>query len=204
MADKLSRAKLARVAWRLNRASHSDLPPLVLMTDDERLPDPLAAAAVLPRGSMVILRTRDWARRAAMASALLPIVRERHLTLSIANDPDLARRIGAHGVHFSEAAMREASHWRVLRPHWILTVPAHSLAACATAKRLGADAVLLSPIFATRSHPGEPHFGAVRAMLIARQSPLPVYALGGINAASASQLKDSRFAGLAAIGALHV
>lgn len=139
-----------------------------------------------------------------MACALLPIVRERHLTLSIANDPQLAQRIGAHGVHFSEAAMREASRWRVLRPHWILTVAAHSLAACATAKQLGADAVFLSPVFATRSHPGAPHLGAVRAMLIARQSPLPVYALGSIDAATARRLYDSRFAGFAAIGALHV
>jgi len=36
------------VALRLNAGN---LPPLVLMTDDERLPDPCAAARLLPRGA---------------------------------------------------------------------------------------------------------------------------------------------------------
>jgi thiamine-phosphate pyrophosphorylase len=100
--------------------------------------------------------------------------------------------------------MGEAFHWRALRPHWILTAAAHSLAACAIAKLGGADAALLSPVFPTQSHPGAPHLGATRAMLIARQAPLPVYALGGIDAVTARQLEGSPFVGVAAIGALCI
>jgi thiamine-phosphate pyrophosphorylase len=153
---------------------------------------------------MVIVRGRDSVQREATARSLMPVVRQCRLQLSIANDPDLVQRIGAHGVHFSEARAREALHWRALRPHWIITAAAHSLIACAVAKSSGADAVLLSPIFATHSHPDSCGLGAVRAMLIARQSPMPVYALGGIDPASAAQLGDSRFSGLCAIGALRI
>src|ERR1700761_2572916 len=58
MADKLARAKLARAARRFAVQSGSALPSLILMTDDERLADPVAAARALPRGSMGVLRTR--------------------------------------------------------------------------------------------------------------------------------------------------
>jgi thiamine-phosphate pyrophosphorylase len=152
---------------------------------------------------MVIIRAHSLDQRAATAEALLPIARERHQRLLIANDPDLAQRIVAHGVHFSEAHTREALHWRALRPDWIITVAAHSLAACASAKRRGANAALLSPVFPTQSHRGDVYLG-VRALLIARQAPLPVYALGGIDAETAARLRDSRFVGLAAIGALRI
>ena len=42
----------------------------------------------------------------------------------------------------------------------------------------------------------------MRARLIARSAPLPVYALGGVNATTALRLSDLGFAGFAAIEAL--
>lgn len=65
---------------------------------------------------------------------------------------------------------------------------AHSLAEIGAAVRAGADAILLSPVFPTRSHPGAPVLGAVRFLLLARRSPLPVIALGGMTAARAARL----------------
>ena len=70
MTDKLARAKLARAAAALNARSGSALPPLVLVTDDVRLQDPLASAAALPRGSMVILRAQNDVQRAKLAVEL--------------------------------------------------------------------------------------------------------------------------------------
>jgi thiamine-phosphate pyrophosphorylase len=198
--DKFAHAKLARAATALNRGSA--LPALVLMTDDERLPDPLAAAAALPRGSMVVVRTRQASHRAKLARALAPIARARRLTLLVANDAPLAARMRAHGLHLSEARAREAAHWRALRPRWLITAAAHSLEACVAARRAGADAAFLAPVFATSSHPNRPGLGALRARTIARQARLPVYALGGIDSLRALQLARGPFAGLAAIAAL--
>jgi thiamine-phosphate pyrophosphorylase len=196
----LARARLARAAATLNACAQADLPPLVLMTDDERLIDPIAAARALPRGSMVIVRARQSSHRAKLATELRAVARRRGLVLLVANDAVLADRIGAAGIHLSQFQAPTAAHWRALRPRWLITAAAHSLAASARAQRNGADAVVLGPIFQTRSHPGRPTLGAARARLLARQLPGPAYALGGIDGRNGALLGG--FAGLAAVGAL--
>lgn len=185
----------------MNARSGSALPALVLMTDDERLPDPLAAARALPRGSMVILRARQRSHRAKLAADLRRITRAAGNRLLIANDADLAGRVGADGLHLSEADAAQAARWRALRPHWIITAAAHS---ARTTGLPALDAVFLSPVFATQSHPGTTPLGAGRLRFIALQSRKPVYALGGIDGASAQRLAGTRLAGLAAVGALAV
>ena len=64
----------------------------------------------------------------------------------------------------------------------------HSLREMRRAVAAGADAVLLSPVFATRSHPGAAVLGPVRFLLLARACPVPVIALGGMDARRASRL----------------
>lgn len=190
-----SRAKLARAAEKLAAAAASPLPALILVTDDDRLGDPIAAARALPRGSMVIVRSRDAERRRTLARILREIARGRGLFLSIADDAALARALGADGVHFSEARIGEAAG---LRHHFLVTVAAHSPA---TLRRAAAvDAFILSAVFPTESHPGRMALGPLRAGLMARLAPRPVYALGGITAANAGRLRG--FCGIAAIGAL--
>jgi thiamine-phosphate pyrophosphorylase len=178
------------------------LPALVLMTDDDRLADPLATAQMLPHGSLVVLRTRDAARRAALAQALLSIAAACGIRVSVAGDPELAARCDAHGVHFPEARIGEAEHWRVRHPRWLISCAAHSLSACARAGLVHADAAILAPVFATQSHPGGNFLGPFRARAIARASPIPVYAMGGINAHNAARLADGGFIGLAAVQGL--
>lgn len=200
MTDSLARRKLASAAARLN-ASHRMaglLPPLVLLTDDERLADPLAAARALPRGAMVVARARDAVRRAALARALLDIARARDLIVLVADDPELAAHLGADGLHLPQSRAGEAAHWRAAHPRWILTAAAHG----AFAGDPYLDAVFLSPVFATASHPERAALSAARANAIARQSRTPVYALGGIDARKARLLEG--FVGIAAIGGLAV
>jgi thiamine-phosphate pyrophosphorylase len=192
MPEALSRAKLAREARSLNAGG------LILMTDDVRLPDARAAAAALPPASLVIVRARDAKKRAERALALRPIARRRGLLLLIADDPALARAVGAHGVHLPEARARQAAHIRAQNPGFVITASAHSLRAALLITH--ADAILLSPVFATQSHRGAPALTPTRARLIARGLKTPIFALGGITAKNASLL--SGFSGLAAIGAL--
>jgi len=45
------------------------------------------------------------------------------------------------------------------------------------------DAVFLSPVFATASHKHARPLTPLRAAFIAARAPVPVYALGGVNAA---------------------
>lgn len=200
MSSDRNTAKLARLARVLNAASV--LPPLILMTDETRALDPIAAAHNLPRGCAIIVRHRDSASRALLAMRLQAIARKRALLLLVSLDAELAIKLGADGLHLPETRVHDAAHWKALRPQWLVTAAAHSAAAVASAARAGADAALLAPVFPTNSHPDRATLGVVRARLIARSAPLPVYALGGVNAATALRLSDSRFAGFAAIEAL--
>jgi thiamine-phosphate pyrophosphorylase len=196
---------LAEVARHLKpRHPVTSLPRLILMTDSVRPPDPAIAIHYLPRGSAVIVRELNRERRAALARRIQQLCRLRSVRLWIANDWRLARAIAADGLHLSEASVRRGSRgWRrVRRPGWIVTGAAHSPAAVRRAAKLGVDAVLLSPVFTTKSHPGARTIGALRFARWVRESPVPVYALGGIDAKAARRLRVSGASGFAAIGGL--
>jgi len=167
--------------------------PLVLMTDD-RADDWVQAARALPPGSVVVVRAREARQRQKLARQLSGLA-----TLLIADDPALAAQSGAAGLHLPQVRMREAAHWRSRFPHWIITASAHSLRALMAAHFL--DAVFLSPVFATTSHPAAPALTPVRAAFIAGHAPVPVYALGGVTGRNAALLAPS-FSGIAAISSL--
>jgi len=202
VSDSLARAQLARAASRLKACARGKLPPLVLMTDDERLPDPLAAARALPCGSMVVVRTRDRAQLERFSCAVLRVARTAGLAVVIAGDPELASRLGADGFHLPEARMGDSAYWRARFPSLLITASAHSLHALLRAQSMPIDAVFLSPVFSTRSHPERASLTPVRVNLLAKQMRKPLYALGGIDVRNATLLNG--FTGIAAIGALAV
>ena len=203
MNSSLGREKLSRAARALNaRCRNPRLPALILMTDEYRLPDPVDAAAALPRGAAVILRHTKPEARATIAGALSKLAQKRRLILLMGGDPRLADRVHADGIHLSEARAHEAPHWRALRPAWLITVAAHSTRGILNGARSGADAVLLAPVFPTLSHRGRAALGPVRFRLIAAAAKIPIYALGGVNANSVARLEGARLAGIAAIEGL--
>lgn len=196
MATVLERAKLARLAARLNASAW---PHLLLVTDDLRLPDPLAAAKALPPGSGVIVRAKDVKRREELARALVGIARAKDLLIFVSQDPALALAVGAPGVHLPEANIADAARIRATSD-LLITAAAHAPQALMRAKLSGADAALLSPVFPTESHKQAGSLSPSRASLMARQANIPVYALGGVSAANAARITG--FTGIAAIGAL--
>ena len=200
MASDLEVARLARLARALNRVG--PLPPLILMTDEARSGDPVAAAKKLPRGCAIVVRHRDRDSRASLAARLRPVTKDRGLLLLISGDDQLVRLLGADGLHLPENQCRTAHHWKAVHPNWLVTAAAHSALAVAIAARSGADAALLGPVFPTRSHPERPNLGAFRVLGIAARAPLPVYALGGVNGNTARRLAGSVVAGFAAIDGL--
>lgn len=183
-----------------------DLPGLILMTDPLRLLDVEAAVRRLPRGSAVILRHYTEAERAALARRLAALARVRRVRLLVAGDERLALAVGAGGLHLPEGMARRRALAKPgchpKRPGFLVTAAAHSPMAVARAARAGADAVLLSPVFATASHPRARPLGVVRFARMCRAAALPVFALGGVDGAAARRLKGTGCAGIAAIGAL--
>ncbi|MEM8986722.1 MAG: thiamine phosphate synthase [Pseudomonadota bacterium] len=184
---------------RLNLASRT-APPLLFLTDVARVPSPERVAEALPPGCGVILRDYDAPERKVMGERLAAICRRRGLVFLVGADMALANDLGADGVHFPEGLYDRIPPVS-LRGDMILTGAAHGPAAIRRAVKKSIDAVLLSPVFATRSHPGASSLGRHRVAAIAGAAPLPVYALGGIDAQSVRRLPHG-LAGVGVIGAL--
>lgn len=192
-------ASAARLLKR-RRGRGGRLPPLILMTDERRLPDPIPTVSRLPAGSGVILRHYTDSKRAGLARRLAAICRQRRLLFIVAGDPRLALAVRAQGLHLPERDLGRPVLPAARR--LILTASAHSWPALVAAWRRGARAALLGPVFATQSHPGVRGLGVLRFAALARRSPVPAYALGGVTGRNARRLAGSGAAGIAGISAL--
>lgn len=150
---------------------HTLLPRIWLISDARNDAGLEAALRRLPRGSGFIFRHYHLpaAERRARFKAMARIARTHGHWVVLAGDMVTARRWGADGAYGVDLT-RGANGLRL--------VTAHSFRELRRAYR--ADAVLLSPVFATRSHPGAQALGPLRFRLLAAQSRVPVMALGGM------------------------
>ncbi|MDT0506728.1 thiamine phosphate synthase [Novosphingobium sp. MMS21-SN21R] len=154
-------------------------PRIILLSDARNDAVLERALARLPRGSALVFRHYHLAQAERRA---------RFLTLKRAAKARGIRMIGARvpagwGADGVYGVASEFSGNPGLK-----LATAHTLAEIGAAKRAGANAVLLSPVFATRSHPGAKVLGPVRFLLLARRSALPVIALGGMTVRRAARI----------------
>ena len=179
------------------------MPPLLFFTDGARTPDPEAIAGRLPKGAGIVYRAFGARHAEAQGRRLAAIAQSRRLTLLAGADPELARAIGARGVHLPERLAQRARPLKTANPGWVVTAAAHSLRAARAALAAGADAVVVSTAFESRSPSAGRPLGPVRLALLARAAGGPVYALGGITDKNARRLAGLRLVGLAAVDALR-
>ena len=186
------------------RQTKSSLPHLWLFTDD-RVADEaiLRAAAALPRGSGIVFRhyARTEDNRQALFDRLRKLTRRRGCVLLLAGSARTAARWGAEGVHMP-GRRGSGAHFAARPCGGLCSASVHSLRELRMAERAGADLVFLSPVFPTRSHPGAPNLGPLRFAAIARQTRLPVVALGGMTADRFFRLRPLGACGWGAIDAL--
>ena len=146
----------------------------------------------MPRGSGFVYRhyhlgdPERWERfcelrRFAKARGHMVILADSALT---------ATEWGADGVYGAPLAL-----WPTRRG-LIQIAAVHSMREIAQARRKGADAVMLSPVFPTRSHPGSEVLGPVRFQMLARLCSAPVIALGGMDVAKARAVGWNRWAAI--------
>jgi hypothetical protein len=80
----------------------------------------LDIVARLPEGCAVIYRHFG---EPLEAEALRDLTQKQNRQLLIGNDPELAEKIGADGVHFSrDETLRGPIKWRAKHPEWIITM----------------------------------------------------------------------------------
>ncbi len=192
---------ISNLAWsRAGKKRDLCLPRRVFLTDDDRVADPVAVVGTLPPGSVVIARSRAANRVPKLVAALRPICRARGVFLLAATDIRAARALDVDGVHLSEVAVRRAGRSMLSFPtNWLVTAAAHSPAAVKCAARLGADIVLISPVFPTDSHPGATTLGVYGYRRLAQLVPDRACPLGGITPQTLKRLYGAPVAAVAGI-----
>ncbi|PKB14839.1 thiamine-phosphate pyrophosphorylase [Novosphingobium kunmingense] len=165
------------------------LPTVWIVSDARNDASIERALARLPRGSGMIVRHYHLAKadRRQRFDRLKRLAWARGHLVALAGDARMARRWGADAAYGSPATLAGG-------PAVPRLVAIHSLREMRRAAR--ADAVLLSPAFPTRSHPGKAILGPLRFRLIAARSQVPVIALGGMDGHAAKRLKWPRWAAI--------
>lgn len=174
----------------------------MFFTDPERTPRPWTVAARLPVGSGVVYRHFGAADAYDTARRLREATRARDGLLLIGRDAELAERVEADGVHLPEVALSQAAVLSARHPGWTLTGTFHALGPLPDLT--GVDALVVSPVFpAGGASAGKTALGVARLGTLAEQLPLPLYALGGIDASTAPALIGSGVYGLAGVGSIR-
>lgn len=172
------------------------LPTLWLMTDPRFGRGLLDAVRRLPFRSGVIFRHYDLdpSDRRRLYRKVAHVCRQRGHILLLAGDARLAVHWRADGFHQRTTGPRKLVH----------TAPVHDRRELKEARRTGADAVLISPLFTTASHPGASALGLASFSLLAHQAKgMDVIALGGMSRKKAQMLRPKRIYGWAAIDAFR-
>jgi thiamine-phosphate pyrophosphorylase len=171
------------------------LPPLVVVTDGQRTSGrsltAVIAAAIDGGTRAVLLREKHLAcaARAALAVELQAILDPVGGLLIVASDPT----IPAGGVHLAAAdPFPEAAVALVGRS-------CHNTAELRHAAAQGCSYATLSPIFSSPSKPG---YGPALTPAALRDTPLPTWALGGVDATNAADCCQGGAAGVAVMGAI--
>jgi thiamine-phosphate pyrophosphorylase len=180
-----------RARQTLSRAKPRGLPDLWLLSDERNDAALEDALRKLPRGSGFIYRHYHLAPEGRVARwfELRRIARARGHLMVLADSSLTAREWGADGVYGAPRALYPTSSLLTL-------ATAHSLHEIGIANRARADAVLVSPVFPTRSHPGAQTLGPVRFRLLASHASMPVIALGGMTGTAVRRVHWQRWAAI--------
>jgi 8-oxo-dGTP diphosphatase len=157
-------------------------------------------------GGLRLIQVRDKtlspAQRLGLARRVMTLANEHAGTRVLINDDEvLAHEVGAHGLHLSSGRLMQLAR----RPSfdW-LGASCHSAEELAHAALLELDFAVLSPILPTASHPGGQGLGWDEFARLIEQSPLPVYALGGMRPEMLDTARERGAHGIAMLRGWHM
>ncbi len=111
------------------------------------------------------------------ARDVIDVVHQYGARVMLNGDPQLARELGADGVHLTAAQLwalteRPAGEW--------VAASCHNAAELAKAVQSDVDLAVMGPVRPTLSHPGVPLLDWDGFAQAIQNTPIPVYALGGM------------------------
>jgi len=147
------------------------------------LPD-LMRAAVAGGVEIVQLREKhlDDDELAAVANAARALC-ERLGALLIVNDrPLVAREVGADGVHVGQDDMPVGEVRELVGPNMLIGLSTHAPAEIDADDAALADYIGVGPVHETPTKPGRPAVGLELIRYASEHSPVPFFAIGGLDA----------------------
>ncbi|MQX51621.1 thiamine phosphate synthase [Alcanivorax sediminis] len=174
------------------------------LTPDERLLPAVEAALF---GGARLLQYRDKTasadQRRRRASQLRALCHEYDALFIVNDDPALAAEVGADGVHIGQSDGGIATARALLGDNRIIGVTCHGdLRLARQAADAGADYLAMGRFFASRTKPQAPPADIASLKQACDEFPLPVVAIGGVNADNAPLLIQAGAASVAVIEAL--
>ena len=175
-------------------------PSMIALTDEDRGVTALHQIVTVPAGGMFLIRRRDQASALDEAAGIATKAAQKGVlvSVSLSTPPE---SLPADAVHIPERALK---NWRRvdlarLNPSFV-SASAHGWSGIRKAAILGVDAILLSPVFATKSHAIGKNLGLFGFAALVRAAPMPVYALGGMTVARGKRTASIGAIGIAGIG----
>lgn len=153
----------------------------------------------------VQLREKDLGGLALfrLAEALRAATARAGARLLVNDRADVALAVGADGVHLGRASIPPQAARRLLGPGAIIGCSTHGLEELREAEQGGADFVTFGPVYATPSKAAYgPPVGTAALARACRAARIPVFALGGVNAANAPEVLSAGAYGIALISAV--
>jgi len=182
-----------------------NLPKMFFFSDRNRIFNVPDVVKNLPDSCAVIIREYDlgFDERAKFCQEIILIAKNggKNLKVLVGKDWNLAEKIGADGVHFSDLDRGFANPKNLPenRRNMILSYSCHSPKSINQAEKFNANLVFYSPIFASRSHLNQPPIGLDGLRSFIKKTTLPVYVLGGVNEKNIKLLRNINISGVGGI-----
>lgn len=153
-------------------------------------PEPLLNAALRGGVDIVQLREKSLPRREVeLVAQTFRRLCDNYSALFIVNDdPDLARSCNADGVHVGQEDTAPGEARAALGPDAIIGLSTHSEEQIAASASEPVDHISVGPIWETPTKQGRPAVGLELISHAAASAPHPFFAIGGIDAANASEV----------------
>jgi thiamine-phosphate pyrophosphorylase len=125
------------------------------------------------------------------AKRLLPLTEAAGIPLIVNDRVDVARSVGADGVHLGQDDLPVEDARSILGQNRLIGKSTHTFEQACTAQAQGVDYIGLGPVFPT---PTKPDYGSVGTELLRQVAPhiwLPVVCIGGINGENIQQVVEA-------------
>ncbi len=173
------------------------------LTDGETMADAVKQA-ILGGATFIQLREKNMQGEELelLARSVQEVCRTFRIPFVINDNVPLAQKIDADGVHLGQSDMAIAEARKLLGPNKIIGATAKTIQQARLAYEQGADYLGSGAIFGTTTKKDAKPMTLDLLNEICASVPIPVVAIGGINAENVSKLRGAKIAGVAVVSGI--